>query len=120
MIGEAIKCERTKDRIIKFEKVSIPPEMGGVILYDFYISEFKWKSWKDQYEKIEIDLPADYKGYHEIIVPTIDFARISYIYDYAINNKFPLLLIGPTGTGKTLYLNNLFTPYLPDRNIDLL
>ena len=107
MIGEAIKCERTKDSFVKFEKISIPPEMGGVILYDFYISEFKWKNWKDQYEKIEIDLPANYKGYHEIIVPTIDFARISYIYDYAISNKFPLLLIGPTGTGKTLYLNNL-------------
>ena len=40
---------------------------------------------------------------HEIVVETIDSVTITFLLDTAIKNEYPLLLIGPTGTGKTIY-----------------
>ena len=53
LIGDSIKCDTKKDRIVKFDRISIPPETGGGLLYDFYLEDFKWKSWKELNEKTE-------------------------------------------------------------------
>jgi dynein heavy chain len=40
----------------------------------------------------------------DAVVPTIDTARYTYMADVAIKNRIPLLFVGPTGTGKSKYL----------------
>lgn len=40
--------------------------------------------------------------YHEIIVPTTENLKNSYIMNICVKNNLPILLIGPTGTGKSI------------------
>ena len=44
-------------------------------------------------------IPADAK-FRKIIIPTVDTVRYTYLLDKIIKNGFPLLVVGPTGTGK--------------------
>ncbi|XP_046433182.1 dynein axonemal heavy chain 2 [Neodiprion fabricii] len=39
--------------------------------------------------------------FHKIVVPTVDTARYDYIVSMLLSHGFPVLLVGPVGTGKT-------------------
>jgi len=43
----------------------------------------------------------------DIVVTTIDSLRYSYIMENNIYNKIPTLFCGPTGTGKSAYIQNV-------------
>lgn len=49
----------------------------------------------------------------DIVVTTIDSIRYSYIVENNIYNKIPTLFVGPTGTGKTAYIQNVLMNKLP-------
>jgi len=51
-------------------------------------------------------------GYGEIVVPTIDSIRIKYLKRIIVMNKKHVLAPGPTGTGKTVNINQLLTTEL--------
>lgn len=87
------------------------------LFYNQFKSQGNWRHWndlkksKDQFNNTKI---------REIIVPTMDTARYKFIIDLCINNNRPLLYVGPTGTGKSVYVQeklmrdidkNLFTAY---------
>ncbi|GAX77074.1 hypothetical protein CEUSTIGMA_g4520.t1 [Chlamydomonas eustigma] len=78
----------------------LPPTEG--VLYDWMFDTQKmgWKRWTDLIDDIPIPEDASYKS---IIVPTADSVTVTYLLDLAVENKYPLLLVGPTGTGKTVY-----------------
>lgn len=41
-----------------------------------------------------------------MIVPTIDTVRTDYLIDFCLKHKRPLLICGPTATGKSAYIRN--------------
>jgi dynein heavy chain len=47
--------------------------------------------------------------YHEIMIPTGDSARNIYFLKLLISNEKHVLNCGPTGTGKSLNINQLLT-----------
>ncbi|GBN08345.1 Dynein heavy chain 12, axonemal [Araneus ventricosus] len=77
------------------------PKEGSVYDYKFLIrGKGQWYSWKDSI----VPLTATSISIREIIVPTVDTVRYSYLMDLSIRHRRPVLLVGPTGTGKTAYV----------------
>lgn len=76
------------------------------MIYDFYYdpAENSWLHWMDLVDKEAIDKFP--KGTHvqDIVVTTVDTVRYSHIQEYCIMNKIPTLFVGPTGTGKSVYI----------------
>ncbi|XP_068600100.1 dynein axonemal heavy chain 12 [Brachionichthys hirsutus] len=100
-------------------KWECPMDERGLVYDYFYKFEGKgrWAHWNDEIENVNL---GDVKTkVEEIIVPTIDTVRYAYLMDLCISYGVPLLLVGPTGTGKSVYvkeklMNNLHKEhYLP-------
>ncbi|XP_030623788.1 dynein heavy chain 12, axonemal [Chanos chanos] len=96
-----------------------PFDVKGLV-YD-YSYEFKgkgrWIHWNDSLKNVA--LGDKNTKVQDIIVPTIDTVRYTYLMDLCIQYAVPLLFVGPTGTGKSVYvreklMNNLDKDrYLP-------
>ncbi|XP_019624138.1 PREDICTED: dynein heavy chain 12, axonemal-like isoform X1 [Branchiostoma belcheri] len=100
-------------------KIDVPiPDQGTVYDYLFETKgRGKWIPWTNM---ISSTLTADKNTkMSEILVPTMDTARYTYIMDVCIRHGRTLMYVGPTGVGKSVYIkdklmNNLSKDdYLP-------
>ena len=73
-------------------------------VYDFIFlwDTKKWVPWMTIIEKFEIDNKLSFS---EIIVPTADSVRNTYLMDLLLSNDKHVLMVGNTGTGKTININ---------------
>ena len=62
--------------------------------------------WSETNGPLNIDAKMQY---HEIMIPTTDSARNIYFLKLLITNEKHVLNVGPTGTGKSLNINQLLT-----------
>eukprot|EP00960_Hanusia_phi_P013114 383004-Hanusia_phi.AAC.2 len=87
------------------------PKEGNIYQYYFDTVKGKWNSWTSKIDREPFDVALQP---HEIIVPTIDTTRYTFLLDICCRNavlnhdlnRMAFLLVGPTGTGKTIYINN--------------
>ena len=87
------------------------PKEGNIYQYHFDKAKGKWGLWTGLIS--HEPYPAT-KEPHEIIVPTIDTTRYTFWLDKCCRNatlnhklnRMAFMLVGPTGTGKTVYINN--------------
>nr|XP_019941835.1 PREDICTED: dynein heavy chain 1, axonemal [Paralichthys olivaceus] len=102
------------------------PEEGQVYDYrldDAGISKFEdddeedeeerkvqWVSWMKYTDQVVITPETNYA---DIIVPTADTVRMSFLMDMLLTNMKPVLCIGPTGTGKTLTMSDKLLKNMP-------
>ncbi|CAM6109105.1 unnamed protein product [Calypogeia fissa] len=83
-------------------KLSLPyPDTGSVYDYAFWKGELAWKEW---IMTVNTRPPPPDIGYNDIIVPTVDTARYSYLFVLLVLHNKHVLFGGPTGTGKTVYI----------------
>ncbi|KAL3693679.1 hypothetical protein R1sor_007330 [Riccia sorocarpa] len=75
----------------------------GKSVYDcvFRKDKGKWGLWLDFVDDQGPPLDGEFV---KIIVPTADTAKYNYMFQTVIEQSFPLLLAGPTGTGKSVYI----------------
>uniref|UniRef100_H2Z3M7 Dynein axonemal heavy chain 7 n=1 Tax=Ciona savignyi TaxID=51511 RepID=H2Z3M7_CIOSA len=101
-------------------KFDVPIPDAGLV-YDHYFQlngRGKWALWTDLIKGNEV-VPDKSVNVQNIMVPTMDTARTAYLLDICISHRRPILFVGPTGTGKSVYIkdklmNNLSKDkYLP-------
>ncbi|KAI8929015.1 dynein heavy chain and region D6 of dynein motor-domain-containing protein [Entophlyctis helioformis] len=63
-----------------------------------------WRSWLDTLQANYV-IPPKTK-YDSIMVPTIDTARYSYLLRLLARHNKQILFVGPTGTGKSMYVRD--------------
>ncbi|KAI9349443.1 dynein heavy chain and region D6 of dynein motor-domain-containing protein [Zopfochytrium polystomum] len=78
------------------------PSEGTVYDYVFDQGRKTWVNWMDLAP--EFQMPS--KGSQDVIVPTIDTVRNTYILDLLLNNACHVLVTGPTGTGKSVTIQD--------------
>ncbi|XP_029975539.1 dynein heavy chain 12, axonemal [Salarias fasciatus] len=109
MISGEMKENPIPDAVGKWE---CPMDEKGLV-YDYFY-EFnrrgKWIHWNESIQNVS--LGDKNTKVQEIIVPTIDTVRYSYLMDLCITYGVPPLFVGTTGTGKSVYvkeklMNNL-------------
>lgn len=89
----------------KFEGMMPVSEKTSVydFFYDYSNGKGKWLPWDDLIKNHQMDVNCDL---FTTTVPTMDTARYKFIMDLAINACYPLMLVGPTGTGKSVYVKD--------------
>lgn len=78
------------------------PKDGMIYDYLFLMDTKKWVKWMDIIDKFEIDSKLSFS---EIIVPTTDSVRNTYLLDLLLSHDKHVLMVGATGTGKTININ---------------
>lgn len=87
------------------------------VIYDYVFERDKntggeWKLWVATIPTFSIPNKSKFST---ITVPTIDTARYTYLLDLLITHQKQVLVVGPTGTGKSVYINNKLLNGLPKK-----
>lgn len=92
------------------------PEEG--LVYDFiYDAENdQWNSWEKLLSYPSIDARALFT---DIMIPTIDSVRYTYIIKLLMLNGKHVATSGPTGTGKTVNMMEILSRGIPDKYVNL-
>ena len=81
------------------------PDRGTIYDHIFFPNENRWQNWNDlidKEEQISTNLSPQ-----EVIITTTDKVKYSWLLETFIHNKIPTLYVGPTGTGKSVYIQNV-------------
>ncbi|KAF2899450.1 hypothetical protein ILUMI_06724 [Ignelater luminosus] len=84
--------------------ISIP---GDGLLFDYiyvYRGKGNWKSWPETVRTMRVD---DAANIQQVLIPTVDTIKYMYVVEMHIKHNFPVLLVGPTGTGKSFYMQDM-------------
>ncbi|XP_065834129.1 dynein axonemal heavy chain 7-like [Oscarella lobularis] len=96
------------------EKPPVCPFPDEETVYDYkFVKEDmgRWELWFDQIRNPE-PIPKDV-NVNLIIVPTVDTVRYTYLAELLVTHSKPLLFVGPTGTGKSVYVTDFLLNRLP-------
>ena len=61
-----------------------------------------WGMWSNLIDTAEIPPDAQFR---DIIIPTVDTVRYTFLLDTTVKHEKPILFVGPTGTGKSVYVS---------------
>ncbi|KAG5504460.1 hypothetical protein JKF63_04912 [Porcisia hertigi] len=78
------------------------PSMETVFEYFPDLSSLRWVGWEEHPDVQKLFAPLPGTPYSEQIVPTVDMIRYSYMVSQLVRSRIQLVLVGTTGTGKSL------------------
>jgi dynein heavy chain len=116
-VSDPIRCEIRDTRIVKFEKNITPPETGGamVVEYEYDFVELRWIHYREALTKFDSSNElSQIQSFYEIFIETFESLRIKSLLQMSVNYEFPILLIGPTGIGKTQLIASYLRTFNPE------
>lgn len=102
--------------IIVFSPGELPTTHATLYDYFFDVEQKKWIPWAKLVPKYKHD-PE--KKYNEILVPTLDTVRTTWILNLMVRIKRPVVLIGETGTSKTATIANFLRTLDQESHVSL-
>ena len=94
-----------------------PPEEGTVYDYLFDVDKGEWVPWVNVMGTL--DIPPN-TNYTEIIVPTPDSVRNSFVIKQLVLSNKHIITSGPTGTGKTVNIMEVLGKGLGDKYMSII
>ena len=88
-------------------------------LYEYYFDPelLKWVPWADKVPEYVHDVSL---RYNEILVPTVDTVRNTWLLELMVKTRKPVVLVGETGTSKTATTQNFLRQLDSDTTVSLL
>jgi dynein heavy chain len=97
-----------EDAETKYAVIKYPSKLGGEYksVFDMYFdsTEMKWVNWVSTVPPYIVDKDSSYL---QLSIPTIDSIRMTAITETLLFCNMHVLLVGPTGTGKSIQVNKL-------------
>ena len=109
--GRKMFSEFVRKKIKPNPEVTIPEE-GEVYDWCYDLKTNAWTHWTEPYESFVVDAKI---GFADIVVPTIDYARMNYLQKTLFSNKKHVLCPGPIGTGKSMNAMDLISKGLTEQ-----
>lgn len=102
-------CNGSVEGLPKLKNKVLPPAFDRGTIYDYcYVPEVnEWKNWMDFTNKDELDIFPKGSVVNDIVVTTPETIKYGYMQEIFIMNDIRSLFVGPTGTGKTKYIQNV-------------
>ncbi|KAI8825885.1 dynein heavy chain and region D6 of dynein motor-domain-containing protein [Fimicolochytrium jonesii] len=94
----------------------LPGNDKSLFDYRFDVSELQWMSWSSYVPAYEHNRS---QAFHEILVPTMDTVRHSWLLEELVALKRPVLFVGEVGTSKTVTLQKFLRQLPADKNFVL-
>lgn len=107
------KLQTSAVALMNFQKIFQSMQSGNEInLYAYYydILNSSWRAWSELL--MEYSILAD-ASFGSIVVPTTYTAQYQYILQLLLPRQRNVLICSPTGTGKSVYINNFIYNVLP-------
>ncbi|KDO23984.1 hypothetical protein SPRG_10681 [Saprolegnia parasitica CBS 223.65] len=113
VVGRALQVRKwVKPAFDTYALTLALPTKGNLHDYLYNLDEGKWVRWEDTLK--EYIIPPN-SPFSTIVVPTIYTAQLENLVKLLVSSKRKVLVCGPTGTGKSSYLNAILNERLsPD------
>ena len=95
----------------------IPTAQSSLFEYYFDSKQLKWIPWIDVVPEYVHD-PA--RKFSEILVPTVDTVRTTWLLQLMVNIRRPVVLVGETGTSKSATTANFLRGLDPESSVTTL
>ncbi|ALC44807.1 Dhc62B [Drosophila busckii] len=97
------KLYEGEEQLAKLGKMEVTPPMEGLLCDYVYMYKQRgtWRYWPEIAKRMDVEETKT-----GVIVPTVDTSRYIHLLKLHVQHKKRMLLVGPTGTGKTVYIQN--------------
>lgn len=92
----------------------IPVHYPTLFEYFFDPELTKWVPWADKVPEYEHKVGVKF---HEILVPTVDTVRNTWLLELMVKIKRPVVFVGETGTSKTATIQNFLRRRDPNTSV---
>ncbi|KAF0700736.1 Aste57867_8791 [Aphanomyces stellatus] len=110
IVGRALQVRQwTKPAFESYSLALVPPLKHNLHDYLYSIDDSKWIRWEDTLK--EYTIPPN-SPFSTIVVPTTYTAQLEHLVRLLVTSKRKVLVCGPTGTGKSCYLDGILNDKL--------
>ena len=108
---------RIGEQTLRIEASCLIPEQGGQNVSEFLIDVVRWLNWRERLPRAPGPqyIPPALNPAQQIIIPTTEVLKLNCMLALSAKHSLPLLIIGPTGTGKSSTIKKFLNEAAKDK-----